>query len=66
MDIDRLIALTLFTREVIEWEAIQNILKVYALTGKEVPPDLQSEVDAYDGYIEELLLAAPDWVVGRA
>lgn len=66
MDIERLIALTLFTREVIEWEAIQNILKVYALAGKEVPSDLQSEVDAFDGYIEELLLAAPDWVVGRA
>ena len=66
MDIERLIALTLFTREVIEWEAIQNVLKVYALAGKEVPSDLQSEVDACDGYIEELLLAAPDWVVGRA
>lgn len=66
MDIERMIAIALFTKEVMTWAEAQAVLEVFAKYGVEVPEEVKAEVATLGLQVDRLLLTAPDWVVGRA
>ena len=66
MDIERMIALHLFTEEVLRWVVATAIVEILEEAGEAVPQTVRSEVDAMNNQVEHLMLTAPDWVVGRA
>lgn len=66
MDIERMIALHLFTEEVLRWAVATAIVEILEEAGEAVPQTVRSEVDAMNNQVEHLMLTAPDWVVGRA
>ena len=66
MDIERMIAIALFTKDVMTWAEAETILRTFAKHGVEVPEEVKAEVATLGLRVENLLLTAPDWVVGRA
>ena len=66
MDIERMIALHLFTEQVQRWASATFLIGLFEEAEEAVPQEWRSEVDAMDNHVEHLLLTAPDWVVGRA
>ena len=66
MDIERMIALHLFTEEVLRWVVATAVVEILEEAGEAVPQTVRSEVDAMNNQVEHLMLTAPDWVVGRA
>ena len=66
MNIERMIALHIFTEQVQRWAVATFLIELFEEAEETVPHEWRSEVDAMNNHVEQLLLTAPDWVVGRA